>query len=221
MRLSKHETTPKDRNSKQRLLVFISDRLCQLSGFGEKEKKRAGRMRLKKSVLLIWLVACIAALLFGVGCERKQETKSKAAAEKVEKKPVFEFAGEEIYGDPEIFSTPRLQFAWRAPGLKSKELWSMRLDGSDLRRVVKAALLYSKNATAISHDPVRSPDNRYIVLSMFTSEHDPEAPDRSENQNQNRYYDRRVHPAFCLASGQQVCGVFFRTRHDGIFCGDR
>ncbi|WP_316858022.1 hypothetical protein [uncultured Cohaesibacter sp.] len=126
-------------------------------------------MRFKKSILLIWFIVCLATLLVSIGCERKQETKSKAAAEKVEKKPVFEFAGEEIYGDPEIFSTPRLQFSWRAPGVKSYELWSMRLDGSDLRRVVKADLLYSKEARNFIHDPVRSPDNRYIVISMGTS----------------------------------------------------
>ena len=126
-------------------------------------------MRLKKSVLLIWFVVCLATLLVLTGCERKQETKSKAVAEKAKEKPVFEFAGEEIYGDPEIFSTPRFQFSWRAPGLKSYELWSMRLDGSDLRRVVKADLLYSKEARNFIHDPVRSPDNRYIVISMGTS----------------------------------------------------
>ena len=68
----------------------------------------------------------------------------------------------EVYGDPRIFSTPRLQFAWRPTGEKDWTLWSIRLDGTDLRRVAKPELLDRFNVN-FGHTPVRSPDNRYVV----------------------------------------------------------
>ncbi len=82
----------------------------------------------------------------------------------------------EIYGDPKIFSTPRLQFAWSAPipGSKIKNekrftIWSIKLDGKDLRRAVDGKLLYKYGGNMV-HPPVRSPNNRYIVASIYDSD---------------------------------------------------
>lgn len=77
----------------------------------------------------------------------------------------------EIYGDPEIFSTPRVQFVAKFRGdtkFKRSELqslWSMRMDGSDVRLVADEELLNYKGG-GITHDPIRSPNNRYVALSL-------------------------------------------------------
>jgi len=78
---------------------------------------------------------------------------------------------DEVYGDLDTFSTPRLQFVVRIKESGLPEIWSSRLDGSDVRRVVSAALLSTPKPGAINHPPVRSPDNRYIVYST-----NPEGP---------------------------------------------
>ena len=52
----------------------------------------------------------------------------------------------EVWDDPDVLSTPRVQFTWAKPGLsnyKDVGIWSMRLDGSDIREVVSPELLYS------------------------------------------------------------------------------
>jgi hypothetical protein len=72
---------------------------------------------------------------------------------------------QEVYGDPETFSTPRIQFKAKRWEIENNNtLWSMRLDGSDRRRVADKDLLFD-GATMI-HTPIRSPNNRYIALSM-------------------------------------------------------
>ena len=86
--------------------------------------------------------------------------------EKPTQKTVYK---EEIYGDPDIFSEPRLQFAWQAPQEDRKTIWSSRLDGSDLRRVLPPDLLFSFGGV-IAHLPIRSQDNRYLAVSMDTSD---------------------------------------------------
>lgn len=75
---------------------------------------------------------------------------------------------EEKWNDPEVLDAPRLQFGWRAPedGGK-KSVWSMRLDGSDLRQVVSAELI-SKAFEGTFHNsyPIeRSPNNRYVAIA--------------------------------------------------------
>ncbi len=75
---------------------------------------------------------------------------------------------EEVYGNPEIFSTPRIQFLATVWDSERKDIWSMRMDGSDRRRVVAWQDLF--DGATIVHTPVRSPDNRYIALSMDSDE---------------------------------------------------
>ena len=52
----------------------------------------------------------------------------------------------EVWNDPDVLSIPRVQFTWAKPGLSAYNdvgIWSMRLDGSDIREVVSPELLYS------------------------------------------------------------------------------
>jgi len=86
-----------------------------------------------------------------------------------EKPPQKTVYKEEIYGDPDIFSEPRLQFVWQAPTEEKYTIWSTRLDGSDLRRVLPPDLLFTKGGV-IFHLPIRSPDNRYLAVSLDSSE---------------------------------------------------
>jgi len=100
----------------------------------------------------------------GSGMESPQERLT--VPEKPPQKTVY---NEEIYGDPDIFSEPRLQFVWQAPTEEKYTIWSTRLDGSDLRRVLPPDLLFTKGGV-IFHLPMRSPDNRYLAVSLDSSE---------------------------------------------------
>ncbi len=81
--------------------------------------------------------------------------------------PTFE---REIYGDPEIFSTPRIQFIAYVMGVddERKKLWSMRKDGSDRRLVADYYEMFG--GAGVVHKPLRSPDNRYVALSLDDGE---------------------------------------------------
>ncbi len=77
----------------------------------------------------------------------------------------------EVYDDPETFSTPRIQFMAELYEDDKSTLWSMRLDGSDRRRVADSELLYEGNKKAVVDQvPVRSPNNRYVAMSIDSIE---------------------------------------------------
>ena len=77
----------------------------------------------------------------------------------------------EVWNDPDVLSTPRVQFTWARPGLsdyKDIGIWSMRLDGSDIREVVSPELLFSTGGGVIQTNwsMPRSPNNRYIAVKL-------------------------------------------------------
>ncbi len=75
----------------------------------------------------------------------------------------------EVYGDPEIFDQPRIQFSWQGPNREKPEIWSVKVDGSDLRLAVDADLLYPKDIDVgmqPGFNTYRSPDNRYILVML-------------------------------------------------------
>ncbi|MBH0014300.1 hypothetical protein I6F66_19710 [Pseudoalteromonas sp. NZS100_1] len=78
---------------------------------------------------------------------------------------------EEVYGDADTFSTPRLMF-WNKYKYKYSEvrtLWSSRLDGSDRRRIIPEEVFQKLESISI-HAPARSPDNRYIAISGYIND---------------------------------------------------
>ena len=77
---------------------------------------------------------------------------------------------DEVYGDEETFSTPRILFNAKVEWMKKKTLFSARMDGSDRRRIIPETAFEGRGLIG-SHTPKRSPDNRYIALSMDTTEH--------------------------------------------------
>jgi hypothetical protein len=75
----------------------------------------------------------------------------------------------EVYGDKKIFDQPRIQFVWRGPNRDNAEIWSVKIDGTDLRLAADAGLLYEGNTDielSVVFKPVRSPNNRYILVNI-------------------------------------------------------
>jgi hypothetical protein len=73
------------------------------------------------------------------------------------------YTKDEVYGELE---GPRLQFAWAAPGEPKDSIWSMKTDGTDMRRAAGPELLYSGEAKfLVALTPVRSPNGRYIACA--------------------------------------------------------
>lgn len=81
----------------------------------------------------------------------------------------------EQWNDPEVMSTPRIQFTWTEPHLDADDisnlsLWSIKPDGTDLRLVatpeelMPAHLEQSRYRGEVPF--VRSPDNRYVAYAM-------------------------------------------------------
>ncbi|MFK3864924.1 hypothetical protein [Pseudoalteromonas rhizosphaerae] len=76
----------------------------------------------------------------------------------------------EVYGDKETFSTPRILFKADIEWTGQTTLFSARMDLSDRRRIIPETAFEDKWMVGL-HKPERSPDNRYIALSMDTTEH--------------------------------------------------
>ncbi|MBH0014389.1 MULTISPECIES: PD40 domain-containing protein [unclassified Pseudoalteromonas] len=76
---------------------------------------------------------------------------------------------EEVYGDADTFSTPRLMFWNKYKYSEVYTLWSSRLDGSDRRRIIPEEI-FTQMEPAGLHPPARSPDNRYIAISGYIND---------------------------------------------------
>ncbi|MBB1368884.1 hypothetical protein H5154_21330 [Pseudoalteromonas sp. SR44-5] len=76
---------------------------------------------------------------------------------------------EEVYGDADTFSTPRLMFWNKYKYSEIRTLWSSRLDGSDRRRIIPEEVFIQFRPVGL-HKAVRSPDNRYIAISGYIND---------------------------------------------------
>ncbi|MBB1335960.1 hypothetical protein H5184_22570, partial [Pseudoalteromonas sp. SR41-6] len=76
---------------------------------------------------------------------------------------------EEVSGDADTFSTPRLMFWNKYKYSEVRTLWSSRLDGSDRRRIIPEEI-FTQLEPAGLHPPSRSPDNRYIAISGYIND---------------------------------------------------
>ena len=78
----------------------------------------------------------------------------------------------EQWNDPEVLSTPRVQFVWAAPDTPEEDdaIWSMRTDGTDLRQVVSPELFDTpvEGGASSGWKFQRSPGNRYIAAAIMT-----------------------------------------------------
>lgn len=121
-----------------------------------------------------WLLA-LGLVVAGAACsEPRQEAAAAPAAAPAPApaRPAPQAYPQERCADPETFSQPRLQFTWQAPGDAERGIFSMRLDGSDLRRVVSAEHLARAGVRVITDTPVRSPDRRYVAGVGYDAQED-------------------------------------------------
>ncbi len=86
------------------------------------------------------------------------------------------FPAEPPYDDKEFWSEPRIQFVWfrhlkENDWTQTPEIFSMKLDGSDIRLALGSDLLLGPEKAVMNHPPVRSPNNRYIVASLSSKKH--------------------------------------------------
>ena len=73
----------------------------------------------------------------------------------------------EVWNDPEILAYPRAQFSWQAPGREIETIWSMRLDGTDLRETVDEELMDTPTPGALvgGGSYKRSENGRYLAIT--------------------------------------------------------
>ncbi|VVS95713.1 TolB-like translocation protein [Desulfoluna spongiiphila] len=134
---------------------------------------------LKKIAMVALFVAGLVFLLSG-GDEDNQRraeaghAKTVAKKESVQPQPLYGVAPdgtfdikEEVYGDPDIFDSPRIQFLHTNPETyKHDTIWSVKTDGTDLRRVLSKEQIFTDMNASIMDTPRRSPDNRFICVTI-------------------------------------------------------
>ncbi len=100
----------------------------------------------------------------------KQENSQEKEKSEVEKSTVFTYQIEDI-NKSSHYDQARIQFLWKQPGKIYDEIWSMKVDGSDLALVVDENWLYEEvdHWGHINTPAVRSPDNRYIAVIQHKS----------------------------------------------------
>ncbi|MFL0802763.1 MAG: WD40 repeat domain-containing protein [Agarilytica sp.] len=130
-------------------------------------------MNFKVSKLIAYICACGLVVSSLTACEKQKNGPTNDALLYSEPTPTPapwenpeypKEIREEIYGDTEIFSTPRIQFTATVWDSEREDIWSMRMDGSDRRRVVAWQNLF--NGDRLINVPERSPNNRYIAVKM-------------------------------------------------------
>ncbi len=116
------------------------------------------------------VVQYIAVLLFGltlvVGCNSETNNAQSTTVSTQDKKPkkVKSVPFEDL-DDPEFYKTPRLQFAMQSVKDESTSIWSIKLDGSDLRRAIDPKKMFYERPGGFIHTPVRSPNRRYLAYT--------------------------------------------------------
>jgi len=134
---------------------------------------------MKKIAIAAVGIVCLVLLFSGGDEDNKRQEEALNIQEIAKKEPVtkqslyevspngeFEIK-EEVYGDPDIFDSPRIQFVHTNPETyKQDSIWSVKTDGTDLRRVLSREQIFTDMNASIMDTPRRSPDNRYICVTL-------------------------------------------------------
>ncbi len=102
-----------------------------------------------------------------------QSSEKRESEFTLDENTVFQQVPLEVLSNVASYDQPRIQFLWIPPHEKNRRqltLWSIKLDGSDLRQVATAEELYGdyRHSVVVSSKPVRSPNNRYIVYTFIS-----------------------------------------------------
>ena len=156
---------------------------------------------LKNHSMLCALSVCFSLLLSGCSEPSSQSTTNTTAVDAAKYPWAKEHKNhpewpleirEEVYGDADTFSTPRLMFWNKYKGSEVRTLWSSKLDGSDRRRIIPEEI-FTQMESAGLHPPARSPDNRYIAISGYIN-------DRATRQ----LYDTKERKLITMSAGGGV-----------------
>ena len=100
---------------------------------------------------------------------------------KEEKKPEYkEISITEFFGTPiedidneSSYDMPRIQFLFKPQKNQKDQLWSVKIDGTDLREVIPYKELWAPelNVISVRGTPKRSPNNRYIAMMRDRKSH--------------------------------------------------
>jgi len=96
-------------------------------------------------------------------------------------KPIIPDIINESLNDTSSYDMARFQFQGRLEGRDTYEIWSIKIDGSDLRLVLAKNELYSDGFGNLSHDMSRSPNNRYVMLVQDPDHGLSTEPDKGSN----------------------------------------
>ncbi|GAA67285.1 hypothetical protein [Pseudoalteromonas sp. BSi20429] len=133
---------------------------------------------LKNHSVLCALSVCFSLLLSGCSEPSSQSTTNTTAVDVAKYPWAKEHKNhpewpleirEEVYGDADTFSTPRLMFWNKYKYSEVYTLWSSKLDGSDRRRIIPEEVFQKLESISI-HAPARSSDNRYIAISGYIND---------------------------------------------------
>ncbi len=113
-------------------------------------------------------------VLFTTSCDSSSEkTESSKESSAVSSKLVEikaqkkEFLLEDL-NDPEFYIHERLQFVWKPKGEKTVSVWTMNLDGTDLRRVIEPEKMLYDDVEHLNSTIKRSPNRRYLAYANFS-----------------------------------------------------
>lgn len=128
-----------------------------------------------KTLLAGILISSFMMIFAGCGDSSESNKKQTTAQEQEEPKELKEwemtFPPELPYDDKEFWAKSRIQFVWHRKKHPKDyppdaEIYSINLDGSDIRLAASSELIGGPNGSGLLREPVRSPNNRYIAVGL-------------------------------------------------------
>ncbi|VAX01640.1 hypothetical protein MNBD_GAMMA22-2049 [hydrothermal vent metagenome] len=109
------------------------------------------------------LVFFMLSLFLLVSCNNDTNNSSTTNVDTKKEETVVEVVPFEDLDDPEFYKYPRLQFTMQSVRDESDSVWSMKLDGTDLRRAIHPKKMFPAKPGGFMRKPIRSPNRRYLL----------------------------------------------------------
>ena len=101
-------------------------------------------------------------LLLSAACRQKSPDALSPDAGPFERSRLWDYP-DERWDASDMQKEARLQFVWAAPDEKTPSIFTMKLDGTDIRRVIGPERLFTGDAKYLQQTPVRSPNRRFVA----------------------------------------------------------